>query len=236
MICILPPSPERVATAPTRLAVQLSRKWEQEVVRVRFLDGDPKLHKYVADLMTGPRGWNACSGLQFRFTDEADAEVRVTFTAAGASWSQVGTDALWVQRDQPTMSLAIRLEDAGPHIDRPILHEFGHAMGFIHGQSSPWVGPLKEAEVIEWYESRGYTRSWIQRNVIERYAESDVAAIGAKVPSVMNYNIPAEFWQDGTPLLTADYPTYWDAYAAETWYGAPPVRYTSVILPFVARS
>lgn len=237
MICILPPPPERPPAASSRLAVQTSRKWDKQVLRVRFLDGDPKLHKYIVDLTIGPRGWNAVSGLQFRFTDEEDAEIRIAIsTQPGASWSHVGTDALWVPRNVPTMSLSIKAEDAGPHIDRPINHEFGHAMGFIHGQSSPWVGPLKEAEVYEWYESRGYSRTWIQSNVVERYPAEDVQAIGAKVQSVMNYDIPAEFWQDGLPMQTAAYPTYWDAFAAETFYGAPPWNYASVILPFVARS
>lgn len=224
--------------AASRLAVKTSQKWrDRRTLRVYFMDGDPDLHEYIARLVEGPLGWNSVSGLQFRFTDEPNAEIRIKFGAEyGSSWSHVGTDALYVPDYQQTMHLNVRIEDAGAHIDRPILHELGHAMGFIHGQQSPYAGELDEAAVYAWYESRGYTRSWIDANVLSRYGADEVEVIGADVPSIMNYWLPAELWEDGKERETASYPTYWDAYAAETWYGPPPSKYTSVILPWVARS
>lgn len=234
-VCAEPPEVGPKFMAASRLALQVSRQWkDRKQLRVRFLSGTSDIHHYVAQAVDGPRGWNACSAMQFVFTDEHDAEIRITFDS-GSSWSQVGTDALWATAKQATMNLAIRIEDAGPHIDRPIHHEFGHALGFIHGHQNPYIGPLDEHAVYEWYRSRGYPEWWAKANVIDRMPMDDVSAIGGVIPSVMNYYIPRELWLDGKAPEPADYPTWWDAYAAETWYSAPPERYTSIILPWIGR-
>lgn len=234
-VCAEPPEVGPKFMAASRLALQVSRQWtDREQLRVRFLSGTPELHHYVAQAVDGPHGWNACSAMQFVFSDEKDSEIRISFDS-GSSWSQVGTDALWVPVKQATMNLAIRLEDAGAHIDRPIHHEFGHALGFIHGHQNPYLGPLDEPAVYAWYRSRGYPEWWTKANVLERLPLDDVSAIGGAIPSVMNYHIPRDLWLDGKAPEPSDYPTYWDAYAAETWYGAPPERYTSILFPIAGR-
>ena len=81
------------------------------------------------------------------------AEIRITFDP-GNSWSTVGRDALLVPAGSPTINfgwfadvvtdkLVSRVTDQ--EIRRTVLHEFGHALGFIHEHQSPAAGILMVA-------------------------------------------------------------------------------------------
>lgn len=234
-VCAAPP-PRPEPAGVQRLAMLDSRQWrDRRTLHVRFLEGDPRIHKYIADLITGPRGWNPCSAMQFVFDNDPKAEIRIAFQE-GASWSQLGTDALWSMDSHATMNLNVRIEDAGPHIDRPINHEFGHALGLIHEQKSPLAGEPNVEAIYAFYMERGWTREQTDAQVLRKEDPMDVQAVALDRRSVMAYVQPGSLWQDGQSWESSPYPTYWDAYAAELFYGPPPWYYTSVILPFVARS
>lgn len=235
LICANPPEILKPSFDIDRTAVQRSRKWvDRKVLRVSFLDGDHELQLYVAREATGLRGWNYCSALQLVFTDDPDAEIRITFQP-GPSWSQLGTDALYVRRGQPTCNLNIKLADAGPHIDRTIHHELGHAEAFVHGHQVPDIGELDLPAVFAWYRERNYTDSWIESNVIWRYSRDDIEGVGKRNKSVMNYWMTGELWKNGVGMEAIAYPTYWDGLAASTIYGLPPNPLTHVYVPSVTR-
>lgn len=113
--------PEKVRRDPK------SKYWANgATVRIRFLDGDAKSQEEVKRVV---REWANYVNLTFEFLQAGDSEVRVSFNQVG-SWSFLGTDALVVPQDQPTINLQV--------VDRrTILHEFGHVLGLIEEHLNP---------------------------------------------------------------------------------------------------
>lgn len=236
MLCVQ--APQRKDDGRLELALLLTKQWPVQVreLHVRFVDGAASLWQRVAELMAGPLGWNSASALQFRFDQAASAQIRVSFQP-GASWSQLGIDAAAMWGDAPTMNLAIREEDSDDHIRRPILHEFGHAMGFPHEQASPMAElPWNLPAVYAYYrEKMGWSDSQIQAQVLRREDE-DVAAGTYDPLSIMHYWFPAEFMTDGVARGGSSFLSDEDRAMAAAWYGPPPVERRRVILPYAARS
>lgn len=243
MICVPAPAFQEMGggggtRAPQRLALLITKQWPVSVheLHVRFVEGEPALWARVAELMTGPLGWNSASALQFRFDQAEDAPIRVSF-AQGVSWSQLGIEAAAYDGDWATMNLSIRMEDGDDHIRRPILHEFGHAMGFPHEQASPNADlPWNLPAVYAYYrEKMGWSDSMIEAQVLRR-EEEDVAAGTYDPDSIMHYWFPAEFMLDGVARGGRSFLSDGDREMAAAWYGAPPVGRNRAILPFAARS
>src|SRR5215208_7425623 len=70
-------------------------------LRVRFLEGDPALQRRIQEYA---EQWNEYASIRFAFVGDGPAEIRVAFTPGAASWSAVGTDALLIPIDEPTMN------------------------------------------------------------------------------------------------------------------------------------
>jgi hypothetical protein len=96
-------------------------------IRVGFLGGSPSQRRKVQDIAAE---WTRHARLDFRFVASGESDVRIGFDPAGGSWSFVGTDALAVDRREPTMNLAWIERDN-------VLHEFGHVLGLIEEHQNP---------------------------------------------------------------------------------------------------
>lgn len=193
----LPRRTDLARASPNELAVAWRRQWQPgQELRVRFLDGDPVLHRRVRDHACA---WLDHANLGFAFGDHASAEIRVTFTGDGY-WSLVGTDALRVGGDEPTMQLGGFDPDADDVVlRRTVLHEFGHAIGCIHEQASPAMRiPWSEEKVYAFYLAwQGWDRATTEANVLRRYSADDVLFSDADPRSIMQYPVPATLTRGG---------------------------------------
>lgn len=219
-----------------RLALWARYRWtDRGALRVRFLDGDPWVWERVASVITGEGGWNYACGLPFIFDQSPQAEIRVSFTP-GASWSQVGNYVLSLPQTQPTMQLGwLNAATVDGEVRRVTLHEFGHALGFIHEHSSPAQQiPWDKPAVYAWYARRmGWSEAQVDTQVLAPHTDM-VEAGTYDAESIMHYYIPPDLVLDrkargGATVLSAG-----DRAMAEQWYGSPDAR-PSVRLPYVAR-
>ena len=152
-------------------------------IRIRFMEGTDAQKDMVRDF--APE-WTKHANLDFEFTDDPRAEIRVTFDANDGAWSYVGTDNTRIPLHAATLNLG--WQDKGV-----ILHEFGHMIGLSHEHQNPAGG-------IEWNEAAviadlsGAPNFWdeqtIRHNVLNKYSADQVNGTDFDPESVMLYAFP----------------------------------------------
>jgi hypothetical protein len=174
------------------LAMAWRKNWAPgQELRIRFLDGDADLHERVQVIA---RKWLEYANLVFNFGNHAEAELRITFRGNGYS-SSVGTDATTIPQDQDTMMLGgLSTETPQEEFRRPVLHEFGHAIGCIHEQAQPAAEiPWDTAAVYRFFRRwQGWDDQTIHHNVLRRYTAAEARFSEYDPDSIMQYPVPEE--------------------------------------------
>lgn len=171
----------------------LGKYWSNgATVRISFLDGDEQQREVVRRAV---REWGLHVNLKLELVESGTAEIRVSFTRAG-SWSYLGTDALAVPPNEPTLNL----QAAVPH---NALHEFGHALGLIEEHLNPKANlQWNKAEI---YRALGgppnnWDRATIDRTVFQQIPQDKLGAYRDFDPkSIMTMTMPAA-WTGGIAL------------------------------------
>jgi TIR domain len=114
---------------PDRSGVSAKLWPNGSVLSVGFLEGEPSVRWEVVKTASE---WMEHANLRFVFGNRADACIRISFQEAG-SWSLIGTDALIVPQNQPTINLGwLNTNTSAEEVRRVVLHEFGHVLGLVH--------------------------------------------------------------------------------------------------------
>jgi hypothetical protein len=186
----LPHLADPTTATAEELALEWRKNWQPgQEIRIRFLDGDQRLHHRVQDYANA---WLEHANLTFVFGNRTGPEIRITFRGRGYS-SQVGTDALRIDRAAPTMQLGgLDAESPETEIRRAVLHEFGHAIGCIHEQASPAAAiPWDVEKVYPYYRDwQGWNDATIYRNILLRYSTRDAIFSDFDPDSIMQYPVP----------------------------------------------
>ncbi len=188
----------RAGGRPVRaVAPDIRKLWPNgSTLRVKFLEGSQAKR---AKALEDARQWSDHANLVFVASDDADCEIRVTFDPDLGAWSYIGTDALSIARNEPTMNLGF--DDGGTYG-----HEFGHAIGFGHEHQNPSGGiEWNEAEVIR--DLSGPPNNWdeatIRHNVLTKYALDHLRGTAFDPASIMLYPFPGRWTRNlpnGTPF------------------------------------
>ena len=186
--------PNRTETLPngrSRAIAIADKRWINGIdIHIRFLEG-------IADQIDMVKAiapeWNQHANLNFVFTDDPNAEIRVTFDSTDGAWSYVGTDNLQIPSSQPTLNLG--WQDQGV-----ILHEFGHMIGLSHEHQNPDQGiQWNEQVVID--ELAGPPNFWpeetVRHNVLNKYSADILLGTTFDPNSIMLYAFPAEWTLNG---------------------------------------
>jgi len=190
--------------------VDSTKVWRQSQIPVCFMDGSPALRRHVAEVADQ---WTYYGAIDFDFGSLSEPRlcgpeasgfpVRITLSAGqgGGFWSYVGTDALNVSVQSPTMSLPLR--EADPNVlsgeaDRYILHEFGHVLGLHHVSLHPdsaCAAAINWTAAYEYFARLGWSRAVVDRNL--RLQPNKALNIGAfDAASIMQYHLPAEIFSE----------------------------------------
>lgn len=181
------------------MAVVAKRLWKPgRTLRVRFMDKPPllvrqKIEQYAHE-------WEQHANIKFVFGKSANAEIRITCTPNDGSWSYLGTEALDVSSDEPTMNYGWFDESTDDEeFRRTTLHEFGHALGCIHEHMHPKGGiPWNKEATYRWYQdSQGWTRKDVDEQLFFKYSSSLLNASAYDKDSIMHYPVPKELTLNG---------------------------------------
>ena len=157
-------------------------------LRVRFMDENPTFERAVRRYLPL---WSVYANIQFEFSQDKDAEVRVAFREGDGNWSYIGTDCLTIPLDQPTVNFGF-LDSA----EANVLHEFGHVLGLRHEHNHP--KGIKWNKQLVYRSMNGPPNHWnkatTDANLFAKWPSSTFPVEKPFDPiSVMAYPMPKEW-------------------------------------------
>lgn len=180
------------------LAVMLSTKWDKKVITVKFLDRSPYLEKLITAFA---KEWEEYANIEFNFVENQDADVRITLSLDGTSWSKLGKQCLSVTNQlEPTMNFGWFNEHTNAdEIRRTTLHEFGHVLGCIHEHQHPdGKIPWNPYVIRRVYTAALHkTEEWIETNILGSFPTADISNSSYDEKSIMHYPFGEMFTTTG---------------------------------------
>lgn len=162
-----------------------------DTIDIAFIGGTTKQRLFVRKYANE---WLEYANLRFNWDVPLNkSDVRISFKEGMGSWSYVGTDALFVNQNQPTMNFG--------WLDvSVVLHEFGHMLGLKHEHQHPESG-------IEWDTKQVYRdlsgppNNWgknqIYTNVLEKLSIQNITFTSFDMDSIMLYFFPKSWTKNG---------------------------------------
>lgn len=143
--------------------------------------------------------WSPYSGINFKFVNDLPAEIIVELNGNSVHSSLIGKNALaQSQLGNTTMHLGIGNAITIEAIKRPIIHEFGHALGCIHEHQSPQANiKWNEPVVIKNYQLGGWNETMVRQNVFNKFSSGVITNSIFDSKSIMLYPIDYSFTLDG---------------------------------------
>ena len=138
-------------TRRKRSLIDYSKLWANgRTLKIAFIDDPDDEHKQK--IIRAASQWLPYINLSFDFVDGLEGDIRIA-TKNNINSSILGTDALLIHPDWPTMDLGVEPE----HEDFEVIvtHEFGHALGAMHEHQHPEANiPWDKPKVYEFYQNR----------------------------------------------------------------------------------
>lgn len=128
------------------------------------------------------------------------ATIRIQLNPSQGSWSYIGSDALGISSDRPTMNLGWLDADIIAKKYGTVRHEMGHQLGLGHEHLNP-LEPFQWVEENVIRDLSGPPNNWdiqtIRRNVLDQVAIDEVDATSLDPDSVMMYSFPGSWVRTG---------------------------------------
>ena len=219
---------EEVSSIKQSLAGLSENMWQPgDVITVGFFPSSfykplrDSIKKYV-------KTWEYVANIRFDFVDDVkNALIKIGFNDhSSTSWSKLGRDVLFNPFNDTTMVFGMINNDVQLGTFRgTVLHEFGHAIGFIHEHQSPVAGIAWDKEKVYAYFAKGtppWSRAMVDEQVFKKYSNSYTNSSVYDKTSIMHYYYPKELTTDGTQFRPNRKLSSIDSSYARLVYPFPP--------------
>jgi serralysin len=186
-------------TTNDKIGLLRSSQWQStDAIRIAFRDGTPEqialVKRFSVEWITG------LANLSFSWVSNLEnSDVRITFRFPG-SWSVIGTTCKDAPKTSPTMNFGWLTPGVTDDVARRvILHEFGHALGFVHEhQRMDENGWDKDAVIHDLSRPPNHwDRETIDHNMFDTFPGNSVLGTELDRTSIMMYPVPAHWRNDG---------------------------------------
>lgn len=206
-IAMQPAKARVVSTGGLGLTADTSLMWKKNELSVYFLDGKKEVHDKV---MRWANVWNDHCDIKFvQVKDTKTADIRVAFRndqGANGNWSYIGTfRPADYKIENPTLNLGdLNGQSSDTTYSELVLHEFGHAIGFIHEHQIPKNGINwdKNAVYKEYLEKYGWDKKEVDAQLFTAYSSNSLNGTQFDPKSIMMYEIPARHVLDRVAVST----------------------------------
>ena len=185
-------------TLAPQLVLLTQYRWKTgRTLNIGFYDADFRVKEKVIKYA---REWEKYANIKFNFIDDVNqADIRISFVTGG-SWSYIGTIALVIDKDKPTMNYGWLTPDTpNDEYSRVVIHEFGHMLGLVHEHMHPEAGiPWDKEKTYDYYANLGWDKEQVDRNLFARYSRDKTQYSEHDPDSIMHYPVPKELTIDGS--------------------------------------
>lgn len=147
--------------------------------------------------------WEKVANIKFSFVDDLNtATIRVGFDKQGGDWSWLGRMAAGNIFKSKTMNFGF-FNDNTPESEfrATTMHEFGHALGFVHEHQAPAAGiPWDKEKVYAYFAAPplNWSRIQVDANVFFKYSSLITNSSTYDRFSIMHYYFPSSLTMDGS--------------------------------------
>lgn len=186
---LMPSSSVGVHADRSLMALISGKKWARgRVLDVSFIGGNAAV---IEKVIRYARKWEEFAEIRFNFVDR-NGTIRIAFDPPG-SWSNLGTDALQIPANKPTMNFGwLKPNTEDDEYSRVVIHEFGHALGCIHEHQHPTAGiPWNKEAVYKYYkDSQNWNKAKTDNNIFRKYSAAITNFSEYDKFSIMHYAVP----------------------------------------------
>jgi hypothetical protein len=170
--------------------------------------------------------WEVYANIHFNFVTVINSATIIVSFEPGKSYSKIGKDAVFNPFKDPTMNFGW-LTDMTPddEFKRVVMHEFGHALGFIHEHQSPAAGIQWDREKVYAYFAlppNSWSRADVDINLFQKYASGATNFSAYDPLSIMHYHFPASLTTNGVSGPVNQYLSSTDRSYSSLLYPFPP--------------
>lgn len=236
---------EPVSTITQPLSGVTDLMWSPgDVIRVGFFPTNnsfatpARIKLYIKEYV---KEWETYANVKFNFNyDVSESNIKIGFSEDNISWSWIGREVLVNPNNEKTMNFgSLNFYSQDDEFRRKILHEFGHALGFIHEHQSPnanivWdtakvyaffgIQPANQVRAQS-HDGRiigDATMNKVDSSIFNKFSTTGNNSSAYDMQSIMHYFYPPELTKDGTRFYYNTHLSILDQTFAGQVYPFPP--------------
>ncbi|MFL5740232.1 MAG: M12 family metallopeptidase [Flavisolibacter sp.] len=207
------------------LSVLIDRIWPTEqVITVAFYPNEAS-NIVIDKVKQYAKVWESVANVHFNFSNDLhNALIKVGFTKGG-SWSWIGRDVLHNPFGQKTMNFGwFDNNTSDAEFSRVVVHEFGHALGFIHEHQAADAHINWDVEKVYAFfaASDGWSRADVDQNIFTKYSQNSTNGTVYDPTSIMHYFFPQGLTTDNQTFTVNTTLSPLDKQFASKLYPFPP--------------